>query len=69
MRSSETVSSRRLRMQNISHTIELEDLNNRVMDKLCDRLTRKDSLTGFLCEYAKISENPGKFTVERRYFL
>lgn len=59
--SGQLIHTKSLRKLNISHTMELDELDEQVIEKLCEALTRNDSLTEFYCEGVKISENPDEF--------
>lgn len=45
----------------MSHTIEMIELDEEILEKLSEALGKNDSLTEFYCEGVKISENPDKF--------
>lgn len=53
--------SRSLRKLNISHSIEIENLDQSAIERLCESLTQNDSLNEFICEGVKISEDPDEF--------
>ncbi|CAG9310605.1 unnamed protein product [Blepharisma stoltei] len=53
--------SRSLRKLNISHSVEIENLDMLAIEKLCESLTQNDSLSEFICEGVKISEDPDEF--------
>ena len=53
--------TRSLSSINISHTIQIDELDDRVIEKFCKSITDNDSLTELLCEGVKIGENPDGF--------
>lgn len=50
-----------LRKLNISHSFELEHIDNSVIDLFCEALSKNDSLSDLLCEGVKISSDPDDF--------
>jgi len=58
------IETRSLKRLNISHTIEIEDLHEEVVEELCYTLTHNDTLNEFLCEGVKIAQNPDEFCLK-----
>lgn len=53
--------TRSLRLLNISHTIEIEEVSYKAKERLAEALKENDSLTEFYCEGAKIGGDPDDF--------
>jgi len=53
--------TRSLRLLNISHTIEIEEVSYKAKERLAQALKENDSLTEFYCEGAKIGGDPDDF--------
>lgn len=53
--------TRSLRLLNISHTIEIEEVSYKAKGRLAEALKENDSLTEFYCEGAKIGGDPDDF--------